>query len=213
MSLLIAIKLNDVAQVQHLLRIIDPTANDNAAIRCAAQLGHTEIVSILLADLRVNPASRHNFPIRWASENGHAEVVKLLLANKRVNPADCENYALRKASKKGHTQIVRLLLKDDRVDPTEKNFDAILWSIHFPKIHTLLLTDHRVNLKEKGSIKVGDYEYVYLDGTIVGVYEGDVSTLRVITTDGLKEAYIKHQYRIGGEKWAQARNMSINTTS
>lgn len=213
MNLISAIKQNDVSLVHHILtyeKTIDPSDNDNAAIRCAAQLGYTEIVILLLADSRVNPAAKQNSSIRWASFYGHLEVVQLLLFDQRINPADRENCALRMASQKGHRRIVSLLLKDVRVDPTAHNYDAIFHAIHFPKILKRLLTDHRVKLKEKGSIKVGNYEYAYLDGTIVQVYNDDINTLDVITTDGLKEAFIKHQYRIGGEKWSQARNSVEN---
>ena len=72
-------KSGSVRVVELLLidRRIDPSADNNDAIRLASYNGHTEIVRLLLADSRVDPRY-DNYAIRFASENGHAEVVKLL---------------------------------------------------------------------------------------------------------------------------------------
>ena len=63
---------------------VDPSAQDNRAIRWASYNGHIEVVKLLLTDKRVDPSADDNIAIRWASENGHTEVVKLLLTDKRV---------------------------------------------------------------------------------------------------------------------------------
>jgi len=57
---------------------IDPTADDNTAIRWASAKGHVEVVKILLSDKRVDPTAGNNLAIRWASAKGHVEVVKIL---------------------------------------------------------------------------------------------------------------------------------------
>lgn len=217
-----AIKQNDVALVHHILtseKTVDPSDNNNFAIRLACKIGRVEIVRLLLADPRVNPADIYNRSIFLASKYGHHEIVSLLLADKRANPAETQNVPLRIACKYEHVHVVGLLLADDRVNPADKNYEAIKHAnnCHNLQILELLLTDHRINLKEKGFIKVEDYEYGYLDGIIVVVYNEDVETLRIITTkqvilktwDCIKETYLKWKYRIGGEKHTQACN-SLN---
>jgi hypothetical protein len=57
---------------------IDPSANNNYAIRWASENGHTEIVKLLLNDNRVDPSDANNKAIQLASENGHTEIVELL---------------------------------------------------------------------------------------------------------------------------------------
>ena len=52
---------------------VDPTTDDNYAIRWASLQGHWEVVKLLLEDSRVNSSA-----IQEASLHGHWEVVKLL---------------------------------------------------------------------------------------------------------------------------------------
>ena len=56
----------------------DPGADQNCALRKAAQNGHAEIVRFLLGDERVDPSVNDNWAKKWASENGHTEVVRFL---------------------------------------------------------------------------------------------------------------------------------------
>jgi ankyrin repeat protein len=104
---------------------VDPSDNNNYAIRCSSYNGHLEVVKLLLTDPGVNPSARNNEAIRWASHNGHLEVVKLLLTDKRVDPSDRDNLAIRWASQKGHIEVVKLLLTDKRVDPSDRDNLAI----------------------------------------------------------------------------------------
>ena len=62
---------------------VDPSANDNYAIRLASQNGHVETVKLLLEDNRVDPSANNNYSIKEASRNGHMEIVKLLIP--RIN--------------------------------------------------------------------------------------------------------------------------------
>jgi len=104
---------------------VNPSINNNYALRWASKNGHTEIVKLLLADERVDPSDQNNQAIQISSFYGHADIVKLLLEvglnkeftkRERVNPADLANQAIRYASKNGHTEVVKLLLTDKRVD-------------------------------------------------------------------------------------------------
>ena len=60
---------------------VDPSDDDNYAIRWTSYNGHTECVRLLLQDPRVDPSARANDAIQGASENGHTECVRLLRAH------------------------------------------------------------------------------------------------------------------------------------
>jgi len=192
----------------------DPTDNENQAIQSACQMGHLEVVRLLLADRRVDPSSSIDGDscIDLASENGHLEIVRLLLADSRVDPSDNENAAIISASEFGHVEVVRLLLVDTRVNPADKNNEAIRLACQNchsgAQIVRLLLADQRVNPKgEEGiyiSRKAGRYiiEIAIIDDVICYVKNGDVNSIR---DEAIREKFVKWQYRIGGEKWIQAK--------
>lgn len=74
-----AVHNNDIKNVKKYLKIADPGANDNYAIRRSSEKGYTEIVRLLIQNPRVDLGARYESPIRLASKNGHTEVVRLLL--------------------------------------------------------------------------------------------------------------------------------------
>jgi ankyrin repeat protein len=142
-----AVYNNDIESVKKYLKIIDPSASDNYAIRKASNRGYTEVVKLLLSDPRVNPSASQNEAIRDASDRGHAETVKLLLTDHRVDPSVYSNWAIRYASERGHTETVKLLLSDPRVDPSADDNFAIRLASRNGHIETvkLLLSDPRVD--------------------------------------------------------------------
>src|SRR3989304_1464205 len=79
-------KYNHIEIVKLLLQypIVDPSDENNRAIRLASRNGHVEVVKLLLQDPRVDPSDKNNYAIRYASENGDVEIVKLLLQDHRV---------------------------------------------------------------------------------------------------------------------------------
>jgi len=89
----------------------------------ACQGGHKELVSLLLADPRIDPNKPDNgetTPFYIACWNGHEEVVSLLLADPRVDPNEAENTGAAPfciACQNGHKEVVSLLLADLRIDP------------------------------------------------------------------------------------------------
>jgi hypothetical protein len=118
-----------VEEVKRLIKKgIDPSGDNNSAIRWASYNGHIEVVKLLLQDPRVDPSDGDNYAIRYASSNGYTEVVKLLLQDPRVDPSDRNNYAIQYASQYGHTEVVKTLLQDPRVDPSADNNYAIRWA-------------------------------------------------------------------------------------
>lgn len=70
---------NDIEKVKQFLQEgIDPSDDDNRAIKEAAEVGHTDIVKLLLTDSRVDPSSDNNIAITRARQGGHTEIVELL---------------------------------------------------------------------------------------------------------------------------------------
>ncbi len=141
---------NDFNKVFHLLlqdNRVDPSAEDNFAIRDTSTNGKTELVKLLLQDNRVDPSARKNEAIINACMYGEIEVIKLLLQDKRADPSDCDNKAIKRASKKGEIEVVALLLKDKRVDPSADDNKAIQNACEGTNddIVKLLLQDKRVN--------------------------------------------------------------------
>ncbi|XP_073472117.1 ankyrin repeat and SAM domain-containing protein 1A isoform X2 [Aquarana catesbeiana] len=89
--------------------------NDNeTALHCAAQYGHTEVVRVLLEEL-TDPTMRNNkmeTPLDLAALYGRLEVVKLLL-NAHPNLLSChtrKHTPLHLAARNGHRAVVRVLL-------------------------------------------------------------------------------------------------------
>ena len=97
-------------------------SNGHTALTAAASNGHVEVVTLLLADARIDPCKRSNnrfSPIMWAATNGHAAVLRKILEDGRANPNEksclgCTPLFL--ASSGGHADAVFELLCDVRID-------------------------------------------------------------------------------------------------
>jgi ankyrin repeat protein len=70
---------------------VDPSDQNNKAIKEASRLGHAEIVEALLKDQRVNPTAENNEAIILAVFNGNLETVTLLLRNPIVRATVYKN--------------------------------------------------------------------------------------------------------------------------
>ena len=62
---------------------VDPSADNNYAIRTASFNGHAEVVQLLLQDPRVDPSDRENDAIQFASSGGIFEHGTINLVQKR----------------------------------------------------------------------------------------------------------------------------------
>lgn len=95
--------------------LVHPQNNDNeTALHCAAQYGHTEVVKALLEEL-TDPTMRNNkfeTPLDLAALYGRLEVVKMLLSA-HPNLLSCstrKHTPLHLAARNGHKAVVQVLL-------------------------------------------------------------------------------------------------------
>ncbi|KAJ3269200.1 hypothetical protein HDV01_001679 [Terramyces sp. JEL0728] len=70
----------------------DPSANNNHAIRCASEMGHCDIVELLVQDPRVDPSDFDNSAVKLAQTNGHTQIVNLLLKQPNVSLSKNKKY-------------------------------------------------------------------------------------------------------------------------
>jgi ankyrin repeat protein len=135
---------------------VDPSIEDNFAIRFASERGYKEIVKLLLQgtkrsyynsdciafisfnivlncllDDRVDPSAKGNSPLGNACESGQLEIVEVLLQDGRIDPSAQNNWAIQESSRGGYKEIVKLLLQDERVDPSAKGNYAIRFASRF----------------------------------------------------------------------------------
>uniref|UniRef100_A0A670ZQH3 Ankyrin repeat and sterile alpha motif domain containing 1A n=2 Tax=Pseudonaja textilis TaxID=8673 RepID=A0A670ZQH3_PSETE len=136
---------------------INAKNNDNeTALHCAAQYGHTEVVKVLLEEL-TDPTMRNNkfeTPLDLAALYGRLEVVKMLL-NAHPNLLSCntkKHTPLHLAARNGHKAVVHVLLEAgmDNNYQTEKG-SALHEAALFGKtdvVQILLAAGIDVNIKD-----------------------------------------------------------------
>jgi len=74
---------------------VDPTIENNRAIRDASFNGHTEIVKYLLSNPLVDPNAENSDALLSAIANGHTDIVQLLIVDKRTKiPSNALDVAL-----------------------------------------------------------------------------------------------------------------------
>ncbi|KAJ7420997.1 Ankyrin repeat and SAM domain-containing protein 1A [Willisornis vidua] len=144
---------------------INAKNNDNeTALHCAAQHGHTEVVKVLLEEL-TDPTMRNNkfeTPLDLAALYGRLEVVKMLL-NAHPNLLSCntkKHTPLHLAARNGHKAVVHVLL-DAGMDSnyqTEKG-SALHEAALFGKtdvVQILLAAGIDVNIKDNRGLTALD---------------------------------------------------------
>jgi ankyrin repeat protein len=65
---------------------IDPSTNNNEALKTAVRYGHISITKCFLEDNRVDPSDNDNEAFRIAVRYGHLLIAQLLLKDSRVDP-------------------------------------------------------------------------------------------------------------------------------
>lgn len=175
----------------------------------AAENGDLKTVDKLLNKNRVSQDIISLYAFHWACRNGHIEVVKRLMADPLFSPERKSTFdSFLFACRNGHIKVVQHLLND--VDPTTDNNLAIIWAGDFGHhdIVLLLMADKRVNPSGEDFVRIYTSPGVYFDiinfgdGTILKVKNG---YFEMIKDDNIREKYLKWLYRIGGEKYLEAR--------
>lgn len=105
---------------------VDPSANNNAAIKYASNNGNYHIVRTLIQDPRVDPSDNNNAAIIEASLYGRLRVVKLLLKDPRVDPSVDNYYCIRVAEMHNHRKVLYQLLIHSRTTVPYNMWDGII---------------------------------------------------------------------------------------
>ena len=127
---------------------VDPTREDDFALRNSAMRGNTELVRALLSNPTVDP----NMGLDQALVNGHHEVVQLLLEDSRlVMPRSAElNLAFYKAVNADRVDAVRVLLADERYSPDRRPPDDLFRNGSLD-MFLVLYSDRRIDWSEQGN--------------------------------------------------------------
>ena len=76
-------------------KVIDPSIDDNCAIKWASKNGYVKVVESLLRNPKVYTYARPTNGVIIFGRRKHKQVVVLLLRDKRVDPSAENNWALR----------------------------------------------------------------------------------------------------------------------
>ena len=100
-----AAESGDAVEVQRLIPISNPKANDSQALQCAAFDGHIKCVKLLIPVS--DPKTHNSAALQMAARNGHTQCVQLLIPVS--DPKTRNSAALQMATRNGHTQCVEFL--------------------------------------------------------------------------------------------------------
>ena len=104
------------------------------------QLGLDDLLSILLANPKIDPGQNNSTALLFAVTKGYTSIVRQLLANGKVHLAADDNYILRRAARHGWIDILKLLMEDERIDLTrDDNFEIriacdSIWSVEYVRM-------------------------------------------------------------------------------
>ncbi len=148
--------LKDVIQILVQEFNVDPSYQDNQAIKWAAQCGHEAVVKFLLEDFRVNPYKDYNHGIIWASQCGYKYLVKFLLKDLSINPGIDNNQAIIEAVWFNQLEIVKLLLDDSRINPADQSNQALIFAAQNGNLEIvkLLIKHPKVDISARDNIAI-----------------------------------------------------------
>ncbi|KAI9341216.1 hypothetical protein BDR26DRAFT_934208 [Obelidium mucronatum] len=127
---------------------LDPTAEDNQALRLACDNRHVLVVKLLLSDSRVDPSCCFKKAMETPHETGRNQVLRLLLAaDQAIDPSTNNNRPLVLAVKSQDVEMVKFLLRDSRVDPMA-GLDAAIGTRN-AEIFEMLFDDYRTKVSDE----------------------------------------------------------------
>lgn len=95
-------------------KLIDPSMNDNYALRQAMNNSNYNIITVLLKDERVDQFIDGNQLFHKACNENKIDLVKLLLANEKFIPLNNANNTLYVVAINNNIEIMKLILADKR---------------------------------------------------------------------------------------------------
>jgi len=128
----------------------------------ACQEGYAEVVSLLLADVRIHfnePKEEGATPFNFACCSGQRDVVSLLLADVRIDVNTPMNEGATPfyiACQENHIEVVTMLLADPRIDVNEADVDGVTplfmaCQNGHKEVVSLLMSDLRIDLNKSDS--------------------------------------------------------------
>ena len=178
---------------------MDPSINNNAALKFAIENGDVKRFQLLLADPRVDPSANFNGPIKVAAYYGKAEIVRLLLADWRVQEkliSSRDADAITNAVLRGHTEVVQLLASIPGVV-----IKAILYYMDFK-----MWSDLNKLAKMTYAIPSEDDDSTITDGDLMvwGAMFGSVRLVKyLIKKKGVDPAFAKNSAMTVAMKYGQ----------
>ena len=97
-------------------KLVDPSARNNAAIRCANMNGHIEIIKLLLKYDSVDPKAGYADAIMWAWEGGGPKLMKLLMLCNSLDPTTMDEDSFMYICESDDVNIAKLILTCDSFD-------------------------------------------------------------------------------------------------
>ncbi len=124
---------------------VDPSINDNHALKNAAAQGHYEVVKLLSTDSRVNCSEA----LYYACEKGYAEIAKLLLPLSELDEEEITGI-VENAAQDNKADIMALLMADKHWDPEVYGKTALEVAVCNNAYDTIevLLTDSDIETDE-----------------------------------------------------------------
>lgn len=135
--------------------IVQVNANENYALRLAAQHNSAEVLKWLLTRNDVDPAASDNAALCAAVDSGAQRTSALLIADKRVDVAAHNNYSLCRATERGDAAVVQALLASGRIDISARGCVPLLNALRNGMFDAAfdIVTNQRFNIEAlRGSI-------------------------------------------------------------
>lgn len=143
-----AIQENCHELVKLLLPRVDPSKCSDSFLH-ACESGHTEVVTLLLRDGRIDPSFGNNSCFLKACDYGHEKTALALIRDPRVDPSVGDNIVFRRVNFIGFSTLLEMLLKESqgRFDPSKHDNYCLCKAVRYGKLDVIgiLCKDSRVD--------------------------------------------------------------------
>jgi hypothetical protein len=139
---------NRMDLVQELIKVVDPSVQEQIAFRTACSRGHVELVRFLLQDPRIDPSAQSHFGLRVAADHGYLPIVVALLQNGHVDTHSC-HIAICNACENGNTEVVRAFLQDPNVVAKARWSEILQYARRYRHQGIIRLLTEQCNLSKR----------------------------------------------------------------